>query len=168
MVLQHWRKVVVAAVLVIAGYTLWNALGWGHSIVNGGEIYSRLTAVRAARPRSATAVRESSTAASWILGCPSIAGSRSGWTSDRVSVSFHDASPAATVIGEINRTLVRQGWRRRDVAPGSHQGKVPHWTLDVHNSGVAQAFAFATPASSQDWNLSAIWNPPGPRGQGCP
>ena len=168
MVLRRWRMVVVAGGLVGAGYIVWSALGGGHSITNGDVIYARVTAVQWATPRSATTVQTSENGASWIPGCSSIASSRSGWTTDYVGVNFQDSGPAATVIGEINRTLMLEGWRRRDVAPGSHQGKIPHWTLNVHSAGVAQAFAFATPDGSHSWHLSASWSPPGPRGQGCP
>ncbi len=168
MVLRRGRRVVVAAVLVAGGYTVWSALSGGHSIANGDVIYARLTAVQWATPRSATTVQTSLNGARWIPGCSSIANSRSGWTKDYVSVKLQVSVPAAAVISEIDRTLVLEGWQRRDVVLGSLQGKTPHWTLNVHSAGLAQAFAYATPAGSHSWYLSASWSPPGPRGQGCP
>jgi hypothetical protein len=81
---------------------------------------------------------------------------------------FFDTSNRVTVIAKIDRALRSQGWQRHDSKPRPSDGRLPHWTLDVKSAHVVQAWAFPVGPGTHHWYFSASWNPPGPRGQGCP
>ena len=139
-----------------------------HEIPNGEAIFARLVAVRGVVPVSASHVTVDETPAPWLDGCSQTGEvGRSGWGTDEVAISFHDAASYAVVLRGMDHALEGLGWRRHDVAPGPHQGRVAHWTLDVHEAKPAQAFAFRVGPSERAWYVSASWHPPGPRGQGC-
>jgi len=161
-------RLLVSLIIVPVGFVLWIAFGFNHAIANGGEIYQEVTAVRDAVPIGATNIRVETSSASWIDGCSSEPGSRSGWTTDRISITFDDRRTRQSVLEALARSLHSQGWRRHDAAPGSHQGKIPHWTLNVKSVHLAQAWAFPVGPGDQHWYLSGSWRPPGPVGQGCP
>jgi len=165
---KSMKELCAVALIVIVGFATWIVVNSAHSIANGSEIFSKVVAIRNAVPANATDLRTQSSAASWVSGCAEIPGSRSGWTTDQVSVMFIDTGPRATVIREIDDTLKRQGWQRHDSKPRPSAGRLPHWTLDVTSAHVVQAWAFPTGPGTHHWYFSASWNPPGPRGQGCP
>lgn len=162
------KRILLVAVLAFIGYSAWVFFGFGHSIANGSQIFSRVSGIREAIPFKATNVSVQSSPASWITGCSAIPGSRDGWTSDRASVSFIDLNSRKTVVEHIAHSLQRMGWQRHDSSPGPGQGAIAHWTLDVWSTHVAQAWAFPVPAGTHHWYLTSSWKPPGPRGQGCP
>ncbi len=166
--LKFVKRASVLGALVLIGYFAWVQFGFGHFVVNGNQIFAKVSEVRSAVPSSAANVQVRSSAAEWIRGCPEIPGSRDGWTADRVSVSFTESNPPATIVGLIDRTLEKKGWRRHDSSPGHGQGRIAHWTLDVKSGRGVQAWAFHAGPGTSHWYLSASWNPPGPQGQGCP
>ncbi len=162
------QRLLVSLILLPIGFGLWIALGFNHAIANGGQIDEEVTAIRSAVPTAATNVHVESSSASWISGCSSVPGSRSGWTTDRISISFNDREPRNLVVGAIARSLTSLGWRRDDESPGPHQGRIAHWTLNVKSDHLAQAWAFPVGPGTSHWYLSGSWRPPGPIGQGCP
>jgi hypothetical protein len=168
MVSKLLKRVAAVGVLVVVGFGAWVFFGFDHTIVNGAEIYARVSAIRSAVPKRATDVRVRSSSASWIGGCSQIPGSRSGWTSDYVSVGFVDEDSRASVQGQISHALVDEGWLRDDESPGAHRGPIAHWTLDVRSAHLVQAWAFPVGPGGHHWFFSANWSPPGPKGQGCP
>ncbi|MGC1418866.1 MAG: hypothetical protein WA786_01935 [Acidimicrobiales bacterium] len=152
----------------MVGLGAWFLFDSQHSIVNGGEIFVKVQAIRSAVPVDATDVRVRSTPASWIGGCPEIPGSRSGWTSDYVAVEFLDGQTRSEVVRQISHALARAGWLRHDESPGPHRGRLAHWTLNVQSAHLVQAWAFPVGPGGHHWYFSAAWRPPGPMGQGCP
>ena len=162
------KGILLGCVLALIGYGAWNLLGFGHSIANGSQIFAQVSGVRTAIPVNASNVNVQSSTASWIAGCSGIPGSRDGWTSDRVSISFTDLSPRNTVVRYIARSLKQMGWQRHDSSPGRGTGAIAHWTLDVRSAHVAQAWAFPVGPGTHHWYFSSSWRPPGPSGQGCP
>jgi hypothetical protein len=162
------RRLLASLILLPIGFGLWIAFGFDHSIANGGQIYEEVSAIRSAVPTSATDIHIESSAASWIGGCSAVPGSKSGWTTDQISIDFDDSETQSLVVGAIARSLKFQGWQRHDSAPGPHRGKLPHWTLDVKSAHFAQAWAFPVGPGTRHWYLSGSWRPPGPIGQGCP
>jgi hypothetical protein len=162
------RRLLAALLLVPIGFGVWIAFGLNHSIANGGQIFQEVSGVRSAVPAGATKIRVESSAASWIGGCSVVPGSRSGWTTDHVSVDFIDLQPRITVVQNIARSLKTMGWERHDSSAGPHRGKLSHWTLNVKSDHVAQAWAFPVGPGTGHWYLSASWRPDGPVGQGCP
>jgi hypothetical protein len=167
-VLKFVKPLSVLGAVVLIGYFTWNLLGVGHSIANGSQIFDKVSGIRAAVPSSASNVQEQSSAAEWISGCSAIPGSRSGWTTDQVSVSFTDFNSRTSVIKMMDNTLERKGWQRHDSSTGPGQGPITHWTLDVKSKHLIQAWAFPVGPGTLHWFFSASWNPPGPQGQGCP
>jgi hypothetical protein len=168
MVWTFRRRLLAGLLLIPIGFGAWIAFGFDHSIANGGQIFEEVANVRSAVPLAATNIRVQSSAASWIGGCSQVPGSRSGWTTDQVSINFVDRQSRSTVVSDVARSLASMGWKRRDASAGPHRGKLPHWTLDVKSDHVAQAWAFAVGPGTHHWHLSASWRPPGPLGQGCP
>ena len=167
--LKFVKRLSVVGALVLIGFCAWILFGFaGHSIANGSQIFAKISAIRAAVPSNASNVQVQSAAAQWITGCSVIPGSRDGWTTDRVSVSFTDSNSRTTIIGKIDGTLREDGWQRHDSSPGLGQGRVPHWTLNVKSNQLVQAWAFPVGPGTLHWYFSANWNPPGPQGQGCP
>jgi hypothetical protein len=169
--LSRWpfrRRLLVSLVLLPIGFGLWIVFGFNHSIANGGQIYEEITAIRSAVPPSATNVHVVSSEATWISGCSAVPRSRSGWTTDQISINFDDSESRTFVTGTIARSLKAQGWRRDDSAPGHHRGKIAHWTLNVKSDHFAQAWAFPVGPGGANWYFSGSWRPPGPIGQGCP
>ena len=154
----------VAAVTCAA----WFALGFNHSIRDGSKIFSEVQGVRAAVPYGATQLSTRSTPAPWISGCSQIPGSRDGWGTDGVFITFTTSHSRAATTTVIDRALSRRGWRRHDATTGPGQGPVAHWTLNVHSAHRAQAWAYPLGPAAGHWVLSARWQPPGPVGQGCP
>jgi hypothetical protein len=162
------RRLLASLILLPIGFGLWIAFGLDHSIANGGQIYEEVSAIGNAVPKSATDIHIESSAASWIGGCSAVPGSKSGWTTDQISVNFDDSETRNLVVSAIARSLKFLGWQRHDSAPGLHRGKIPHWTLDVKSAHFAQAWAFPVGPGTRHWYLSGSWRPPGPVGQGCP
>jgi hypothetical protein len=162
------RRLLLALVAVPIAAAAWFALGFEHSIANGGEIFGQVSDIRNAVPLGATKMHIQSSEASWIAGCSEVPGSRSGWTTDQISISFVDSNARRDVVDDIARALTSQGWRRHDSSPGPHRGKLPHWTLDVNSAHDAQAWAFPVGPGTHHWAFTASWRPPGPVGQGCP
>jgi hypothetical protein len=162
------RRLLASLVLLPIGFGIWIAFGLNHSIANGGQIYEEVSAIRNAVPKSATDIHNESSAASWIGGCSAVPGSKSGWTTDQISINFDDSETRNLVVSAIARSLKFLGWQRHDSAPGLHRGKIPHWTLDVKSAHFAQAWAFPVGPGTRHWYLSGSWRPPGPVGQGCP
>jgi hypothetical protein len=83
-------------------------------------------------------------------------------------VSFTDSNSRTTIIGLIDSTLEKEGWQRHDSSPGPGQDRIPHWTLDVKSNHLVNAWTFPVGPGTLHWYFSASWNPPGPKGQGCP
>jgi hypothetical protein len=162
------QRLLAALVILPLGFAAWIAFGFDHSIANGGQIFEEVADIRLAVPPGATTIHDHSVQASWISGCSSVPGSKSGWTSDHVSISFVDASSRSIVVSDIARSLMSMGWRRHDMSPGAHKGRLPHWTLDVKSTHAAQAWAFPVGPGTHHWAFTASWSPPGPLGQGCP
>lgn len=162
------RRLLAALILLPIGFGTWISIGSNHSIANGRQIYEEVSAIRGAVPVGATDIHVESTAASWIGGCSIIPGSRSGWTTDQISINFVDSESRNLVVGAIARSLTLQGWQRHDSVPGPHRGKIPHWTLNVRSAHAVQAWAFPVGPGTHRWYFSASWRPPGPIGQGCP
>jgi hypothetical protein len=162
------RRLLAGLLLIPLGFGAWIAFGFNHSIANGGQIFEEVSAARSAVPPAATKIRIESSAASWIGGCSEVPGSRSGWTTDQVSINFDDRQSRSDVVLAIARSLRSMGWQRHDLSAGPHRGKLPHWTLDVKSGHVAQAWAFPVGPGTERWHFSASWRPPGPVGQGCP
>jgi hypothetical protein len=162
------RRLLAAIVLLPIGFGAWIAFGFNHSIANGGQIFQDVSSIRNAVPPSATKITVDTASASWINGCSAVPGSRSGWTTDHVSINFVDSEARNIVVFGINRSLKAMGWQRHDLSPGPHQGKLPHWTLNVKSAHVAQAWAFPVGPGTHHWVFTAGWRPPGPLGQGCP
>ncbi len=146
----------------------WFALGFNHSIRNGASIFSEVQDVTTAVPVDATQLAVRATPAPWIGGCSQIPGSRDGWGTDEVFITFTTPQSRTTTTTLIDRALRRRGWRRHDATTGPGQGRVDHWTLDVHSAHRAQAWAYPLGPDGRHWVLSATWQPPGPVGQGCP
>jgi len=163
-----FKRVLVAVVLASLGYGGYFLLGYNHSIPNGDRIYAQVSSIGAAVPPSAHDIQAQSARATWISGCSQIPGSRDGWTTDEVSVTFTDTKPKRTVTAAMSRVLTREGWRRHDASPGVQQGRIPHWTLNVKTNHLVQAWAFPVGPGTHHWVLAASWIPPGPQGQGCP
>ena len=166
--LKAVKRLAVLGVLVLFGLIAWNLFGFGHSIVNGSQIFAEVSEIRAGVPPNASHVQAQSSGAVWISGCSEIPGSRDGWTTDQVSVSFTDSDSRTTIIQSIDRALKKGGWRRHDASPGAGSGLIPHWTLDVKLGHLVQAWAFPVGPSTRHWYVSSSWSPPGPYGQGCP
>jgi hypothetical protein len=125
-------------------------------------------AVSMAVPRNATGVTMGSSPVTWIEGCSTITGSRSGWTPAQTTLSFTDHDPGDAIVSAIDRSLRRAGWTRHDLVNTPGQGPVAAWLKSVGGARPAVAETFAAPAGSSNWVLSARWQPPGPVGQGCP
>lgn len=162
------KRLCAIGVVALICYAAWIFFSFGHSIANGSQIFTKVSEIRDAVPSTASNVQVQSSAASWISGCTEIPGSRDGWTTDRVSVSFTDFRSRASVIGKIDGTLQKEGWQRHDSAPGPGQGRIPHWILDVKSAHLIQAWAFPVGPGTHHWYFTASWRPPGPTGQGCP
>jgi len=166
---MSWFKGALAATALVAlGYGGYVFFGFDHSIANGDLIFAKVSSIRAVIPTNAINITSQTSRASWISGCSEFPGSRDGWTTDNVSVEFIDTRPKWTVIAALSKALAKEGWRRHDESPGLHQGKIPHWTLNVKTNNLVQAWAFPVGPGTEHWYLSASWIPPGPRGQGCP
>ena len=112
------RRLLASLILLPIGFGIWIAFGFDHSVANGGQIYEEVSAIRGAVPASATDIHIESSAASWIGGCSAVLGSRSGWTTDQISINFDDSETRSLVVGAIARSLKFQGWQRHDSAPG--------------------------------------------------
>lgn len=158
-----------AVVVLVVGALVW----WRTRPPGGGDpgsrVFRQLQGVRATVPPDALAVRVGTdTRSVWTPACPTMPAAHAGWSQVRLEVAFTDDAPPGAVDQEIGAALAREGWVRHDVSPGPGQGKVAHWTLDVGDGAPASAFAFAAPAGSNQWSLSAQWQPPGPVGSGCP
>lgn len=108
------------------------------------------------------------TPARWETACPLIPRATSGWSPVSVSVDFVDRDAPATITAQLNAALSRHGWARHDEVVTVGQGRTAHWTLAVSGGRPASAFAYAVPAGSDHWTLSAGWRPPGPVGEPCP
>jgi hypothetical protein len=162
------KRLCALALIVLVCFAAWILGRSNHSIADGSQIFSKVVAIRDAVPSNASDLQVQSSAASWVSSCAEIPGSRAGWTTDQVSVKFIDTSPRATVIAEIDGALKRRSWQRHDAKPRPSEGRLPHWTLDVKSAHVVQAWAFPVGPGTHHWYFSASWNPPGPRGQGCP
>ena len=162
------KRLCAVALIVLVCFTAWIVVRSAHSIANGSRIFSEVIAIRNAVPANATNLRTESSEASWVAGCSEVPGSRSGWTTDHVSVTFVDASSRATVIEKIDGVLRRQGWQRHDSKPSPSAGRLPHWTLNVMSAHVVQAWAFLVGPRTHHWYFNASWEPSGPIGQPCP
>jgi hypothetical protein len=125
-----------------------------------------LERVRAAVPSGATDVTKLQVQPSeWFDGggCPGGGGEQRGWGNEAVSTTFKDSAQRGTVIEEINGALARLGWKSHDL-PDKPAG----WMVKMPPGNVAYAFAFKVPAAGSVWFFSAEWQPPGPKGWGCP
>jgi hypothetical protein len=162
------KRLFAIVTLLALGVLAWNLLGHQHNIANGPQILSEVSDIRAAVPANASSVHASSSDASWVSGCSEVPGSRSGWTTDDVSISFTDLHAKPTVTAQIATALRKLGWQRLDSSPGPHQGRIAHWTLDVKSNHLAQAWAYPFGPGTHHWALTSSWSPPGPKGQGCP
>jgi hypothetical protein len=162
------KRLCAVAMVVLVCFATWIVVRSAHSIAHGSQIFSKVVAIRNAVPSNATELQVQSSAASWVAGCAEIPGSHSGWTTDQVSVMFIDTGPRTTVIKKIDDALKRQGWQRHDSKPSPSAGRLPHWTLNVMSAHVVQAWAFPVGHGTHHWYFSASWDPPGPKGQGCP
>ena len=83
-------------------------------------------------------------------------------------IAFSDTAPSGQVIAGIDAAMTKRHWVRNDVRTAPNQGKIAHWTLHLDGRPSADAFAFATPAHSHEWAITATWTPPGNRADGCP
>lgn len=126
-------------------------------------------ALRGALPPRATDIRWTRrTPARWVTGCPVSADATSGWSPVSMSMEFVDGGSPSTIDDQLNAALASHGWTRHDEVITVSQGKNAHWRLAVPGSQPASAFAYAVPAGSDQWRLSASWRPPGPVGKPCP
>lgn len=159
---------VAAAGLLGAGLAMWST-----GSRPGGDphdhMYNMLSrTLRGALPPGTTDVRWAHrTPVRWVTACPEFSGATSGWLPVSMSLDFVDRAPPATIEHRLDGALSRHGWIRSDevITPG--QGENVHWTLAVKGGRPANAFAYAVPAGSDQWSLSARWRPPGPVGEPC-
>jgi len=103
------RRLFAIVTLLALGVLAWNLLGHQHNIANGSQIFAEVSAIRAAVPSNASNVQASSSDASWVSGCSEVPGSRSGWTTDEVSISFTDLRAKPTVTAQIATALRKLG-----------------------------------------------------------
>lgn len=162
------KRLVVLLVVVAVGFGAWIFLGFDHSIPNGGVIANEVLGIRGAVPKNASDVHVQASSASWIRGCAQIPGAHSGWSTDETGITFKDSDPHSVVVGTVSRWLRRAGFARDDSRPNRHEGRTPHWTLDVHSVHLVQAWLFPVVRKTHEWYLSASWRPSGPVGDGCP
>jgi hypothetical protein len=167
-VLRIMTRLVVVLVVVAVGFGTWIFLGFDHSIPNGAEIAHEVLGIRGAVPKNALNVHEQSSSASWIRGCSQIPGAHSGWSTDEAGITFKDTDPHSVVVGSVSRSLRRAGYKRDDSMSNRHEGRTPHWTLDVQSAHLVQVWLFPVVRKTHEWYLSASWRPRGPVGQGCP
>jgi hypothetical protein len=119
-------------------------------------------------PSAASNVSIEGSETHWLRACAEIANSHAGWDKASVDVRFSDPDPGALVDRQIASGLERSGWVPLRMRITKGQGVVPHWVRSVNGARPIDAFAYAVPAGSKTWFLTASWQPPGPVDQGCP
>jgi hypothetical protein len=159
--------VVVALGLAVTAATLIS--GGGHPGGDpGGKVLARLRETTSAVPLQASGSTVQSSEVQWLPACPEIADAHAGWSQALVTVRFADPMDPAAVVDHIDSILRQEGWQWDDTRTSPHQGPIAHWTLRVTPSGPsANAFAFPAPSGSQNWFMTASWQPQ-PIDQGCP
>ena len=128
----------------------------------GGTVLQTLEKIRSTVPSGTSGVSVLPIAATWMDACAGDPSSHGGWDEDRVNVGFTDTAPANTIEATIDGGLQSLGWVRRDLIITRGQGPTAHWSRAMRGGRRADAFAFATPAGSATWILTATWQPPGP------
>jgi hypothetical protein len=132
-----------------------------------GAVLHTMKGIRAAVPPEATHVSVRTYPTQWVPGCPEITKARSGWDKETVYVTFSDRDPTVVVEHQIASALQKSGWSSSPMRITEGQGLVPHWLRMVRGAQPIDAFAYAVPAGSIAWFLTASWQPH-PGGQGCP
>ena len=157
--------VMVAAVLLFAWAT--STIAQSHS---GGDpngiVLTAMKGIRAAVPPKATHVAVRSYPTEWVAGCSGIPNARAGWDKETVYVTFTDSDPAPSVDHQIASAVHKSGWTLSPMRITKGHGLVSHWLRTVRRAQI-DAFAFAVSAGSENWWLSASWQPQ-PVGEGCP
>jgi hypothetical protein len=162
------RRVLFASlsVLLVVGGIGGAALALGADQHPGGDpdgtVLQTLEKIRSTVPPGASDISVRPIAGTWTDACASDPGSHAGWVEDRVNVVFRDTAPANTIETTIDSGLQSQGWVRHDIIITRGQGPTAHWSRAIRSGRRADAFAFAMPAGSSTWFLTATWQPPGP------
>jgi len=158
------RWPVVAALLVGASLVL---SACGHAGGDpGGRVLGELRPVLSAVPSGSSMVKRQKGDSAWESGvCPD--NPHSGWTEVYVGANFTTNLSHDAVVSDVNAVLVRHGWKRHDIVVTRSQGPVVHWWKHVATGHLADVFAFPVPAGSENWLLTASWEPPGFSLAGC-
>jgi hypothetical protein len=94
----------------------------------------------------------------WQSACADGSG-HAGWIQAEASEGFSTRDSESTTITEIDHVLSGQGWTRHDLVITRGQGPVPQWTRTVNGNKRLRAFAYAVPAGSDQWFMTASWQP---------
>ena len=133
-----------------------------------GTVFTTMKGIDRAVPLGATGVSVQASDTQWLPACSQIANSHAGWDKASVYVRFSDRNPGSLIDRQIAGGLERSGWVPVPMRITRGQGLVPHWVRVVNAGEPIDAFAYAVPAGSDSWFLTAAWQPPGPVDQGCP
>ena len=168
----HRSTLVVTGLLLLsllAIFTLWWQPAHGHAggDPNGTVLYT-MKGIDRAVPLDATGVSIQSSDSQWLPACSQIANSHAGWDKASVYVRFSDRDPSSLIDRHIASGLESSGWASAPMRITRGQGLVPHWVRRIDEGPPIDAFAYAVPAGSDSWFLTATWQPPGPVDQGCP
>jgi hypothetical protein len=128
----------------------------------GGTVLQTLKKIRWTVPPGASDITVLPFLATWMDACAGDPRSHAGWDEDRVKVGFTNTAAAHTIEATIGGGLQSLGWVRRDMIITRGQGPTAHWFSAIRGGRRADAFAFAAPAGSSTWVLTATWQPPGP------
>lgn len=127
-----------------------------------------MESIERAVPPGASHVSERADDAYWGPACPDFPNAHAGWNQASVYVDFSDVESAPVVTSQVSAALEREGWTFAPARITRGQGNVPHWSKAVRVGPPIDAFAYAVPAGSSAWSITASWQPPGPVDQSCP
>ena len=166
-------RVLLGLGLVIVAFLVYFTVRWSTTQLHpGGDprgtVFNTMKGIERALPSGATIVSIQASDTQWLPACAEIANSRAGWDKASVYVKFSDPDPEAIVDRRIASGLEGSGWTPLPMLITRGQGLVPHWVRTVSGARPIDAFAYAVPAGSSTWFLTASWQPPGPADQGCP
>ena len=133
-----------------------------------GTVLHTMKGIDRAVPLGATGVSVEASDTQWLPACSQIANAHAGWDKASVYVRFSDRDPSSLIDSQIAGALESAGWAPEAMRITRGQGLVPHWVRTVNGGQPIDAFAYAVPAGSDSWFLTATWQPPGPVDQGCP
>jgi hypothetical protein len=163
---------VTAGVLAVVAVCAYAVARWGFPGHAGGDpngtVLNTMKGIQRAIPSDATSIRVRASDSQWLPACAGVESSHAGWDSASVYVTFSDSDSGAIVDRQIASGLEGGGWAPRPMRITRGQGLVPHWIRSVSGARPIDAFAYAVPAGSDTWFLTASWQPPGPADQGCP